>query len=721
MSSLNAECLYALLPAVYRIRDEQQGHPLRDLVALIAREFEGLEENVEQLYDDQFIETCADWVAPYIGDLIGYRPLHGVAAAVASPRAEVANTIAYRRRKGTAAMLEQLARDVTDWPTRAVEFFEQLATTQYMNHVRLHAPATAELRSLAKMLQQGGPFNAVAHTAEMRRPKAGSGRYNIPYVGIFLWRLQPFRLSNLPLTPDAADATGTKFRFNPFGADLQLFRLPQTEKLISHIAEPANVPDPLRIREIALQVRAAQQTSLVVSQTQDYGDGRSFVLRRSGAVVPINRLGPPASPDDPPSPAIPELRIADLRDIVDSGGTVIGWAHEAVALPKVILVDPERGRVFLGIDRAAEHAAAPFSADFHFGFSRAIGGGEYARTPGGALLATQRSASQSEALQPHLDAIAGGGRLVIKDSLTYAQTPVPVFKVKGVTAVGAPGLEVVITARDGARPLIEASGQVELDIGPRGKLILEGLVISGGTLQLTAPAAGDDEPRELVLRHCTLVPGLALHPNGNAVSPAATSLVVKNPFVTVRLEHCIVGALQITRDATVLLNNCIVDAGSPDAVAFEGTGVGESGAEMTIEDSTVIGKLHLRLMLLASNTIFLARLAAPDSWPAPVWVERKQDGCVRFCFVPTGSLTPRRFHCIPIDAQPDVLPHFTSLRYGDPGYAQLRSTTNAAIREGADDGGEIGVMHALHQPQRETNLRIRLDEYLRFGLQAGIF
>ena len=25
-----------------------------------------------------------------------------------------------------------------------------------------------------------------------------------------------------------------------------------------------------------------------------------------------------------------------------------------------------------------------------------------------------------------------------------------------------------------------------------------------------------------------------------------------------------------------------------------------------------------------------------------------------------------------------------------------------------------GVMHALFQPQRETNLRIRLDEYLRF-------
>src|SRR3954468_9512999 len=110
MSSLTAERLYALLPSVYRLRDaEQEGEPLRALIAALAGQFAVLEENVEQLYDDQFIATCANWVAPYIGDLVGYRPLHGVPADIFSARAEVANTIAYRRRKGTALMLEQLA------------------------------------------------------------------------------------------------------------------------------------------------------------------------------------------------------------------------------------------------------------------------------------------------------------------------------------------------------------------------------------------------------------------------------------------------------------------------------------------------------------------------------------------------------------------------------------------------------------------------------------
>ena len=33
----------------------------------------------------------------------------------------------------------------------------------------------------------------------------------------------------------------------------------------------------------------------------------------------------------------------------------------------------------------------------------------------------------------------------------------------------------------------------------------------------------------------------------------------------------------------------------------------------------------------------------------------------------------------------------------------------------------MGVTRQLHQPQRESNLRVRLDEYLRFGLEAGWF
>jgi len=88
---------------------------------------------------------------------------------------------------------------------------------------------------------------------------------------------------------------------------------------------------------------------------------------------------------------------------------------------------------------------------------------------------------------------------------------------------------------------------------------------------------------------------------------------------------------------------------------------------------------------------------------------------------PADSIAPRRHRCLPSAALPRVQPQFSALRYGLPAYMQLRGTTPLAIRTGADDEGEIGVMHALMQPQREANLQLRLAEYLRFGLAAGLF
>jgi hypothetical protein len=701
-SSLTADRLYGLLPAVYRQRDAEQGEPLRALLAVFAQELGVLEENVEQLYDDQFIETCADWVTAYIGDLIGYRPLHGVSPRISSPRAEVAHTIAFRRRKGTALMLEELAQDVTDWPSHAAEFFEQLATTQYMKHVRLHAPASADLRNLRAMLQRGGAFNQVAHTAEMRRPESGAGRYNIPNVGIFLWRLLALRLSAVPLTPDAADASGRKFRVNPLGADVRLFRRAQTEDDISHLAEPVNVPEPLSVRSMALAVRQAQASVVPPPDARlddDYGALESILL---------------SQPGNPPTPLpVGKLRLCDLRDILDNSGNVIGWNHEDGVPAGTIGIDPERGRVLLG---AA--ADGPLLATFHYGLARAIGGGEYERTPEGADLATQRSVGNSGPMQPGLDAIAGGGRLIIADSRTYAQTPV--FKVDAVLAPDAPGHGVVVAARNPARPLIAASSDVLLSIGGRGRLVIDGLVFSGGALRL--PATADDESRELVLRDCTLLPGRTLKPDGTAASPGAVSLIVEHPFARVTLERCITGPIHAVAEAQVELRHSIVDAGAPVNAAYAADDAGGPGAELSVTECTIVGKVRTHLMRRASNSIFFARLGPlpAETWSAPLSAERKQEGCMRFSYVPSGSITPRRFRCVPDDEHPHVLPHFTSLRYGDPGYGQLRHATDASIREGADDGSEMGVLHPLFQPQRETNLRIRLDEYLRFGLHAGV-
>jgi hypothetical protein len=115
--------------------------------------------------------------------------------------------------------------------------------------------------------------------------------------------------------------------------------------------------------------------------------------------------------------------------------------------------------------------------------------------------------------------------------------------------------------------------------------------------------------------------------------------------------------------------------------------------------------------------------------------------------VRTGSRTPRRYRCQPelaaaaaverarardpllTQAERDLIragvqgwlvPAFTARRYGRPAYAQLRLAAPREVRTGAEDGAEMGVYCHLKQPQRESNLRLRLEEYLPFGLEAAV-
>ncbi|HRP22095.1 MAG TPA: hypothetical protein PK925_15830, partial [Alicycliphilus sp.] len=78
MSLLTPERLYQLLPAIHRLRDAEQGQPLRALLAVIEEELTALELDAARLYDNWFIETCDEWTVPYIGDLVGARPIRPV-------------------------------------------------------------------------------------------------------------------------------------------------------------------------------------------------------------------------------------------------------------------------------------------------------------------------------------------------------------------------------------------------------------------------------------------------------------------------------------------------------------------------------------------------------------------------------------------------------------------------------------------------------------------
>jgi hypothetical protein len=153
-----------------------------------------------------------------------------------------------------------------------------------------------------------------------------------------------------------------------------------------------------------------------------------------------------------------------------------------------------------------------------------------------------------------------------------------------------------------------------------------------------------------------------------------------------------------------------------------GAAIDAPQTDVEIEKSTAIGAVNVR-SLEAGNSIFTGLVV----------VERRQEGCVRFSYLSGVSKTPRRYRCQPDLALTDVTdadeqaaikarmnPSFTSDDYGHFGYCQLSRACAEEIRSGAEDGSEMGVFSFLKNPQREANLRESLDEFLPFGLEAGV-
>ena len=81
------------------------------------------------MWEDQSIETCDDWVIPYIADLLATNLVQSLDAR--GQRIDVAKTIYYRRRKGTLAVLEEIAANITGWDARVVEFFRRMGRTRH--------------------------------------------------------------------------------------------------------------------------------------------------------------------------------------------------------------------------------------------------------------------------------------------------------------------------------------------------------------------------------------------------------------------------------------------------------------------------------------------------------------------------------------------------------------------------------------------------------------
>ena len=369
-ASTDADALYALLPAFVRMRDQTQGGGvLQALVGVIAEQAQVVSANLDQLYDDQFIETCAPWVVPYIGDLIGFTPVRPPGPGQPSAtRAEVADTIGYRRRKGTLAMAEQLCSDVTGWPGMAVEYFTRLSTTQYVrNHLRPDN-TIVDVHSAITAIDTGSAFDLPPRTADVRRIDSGRGRYNIPNIGLFVWRLAPYANFGHP-----AFAVGpNRYTFDPFGGDVPLVNLPAVTASTFALTSRVNLP---------------------------------FFLQRYPLYAGVQPYAAPA----PVGIAVNGTAVA---------AAAIGWCDLSSWAPPTtagisVAVDPVLGRLVFAT-ATAPAATDAVTVDYTYAFSGDYGGGAYDQ-PAPATEAQLTAANITAAELP----TATGQLLEITDSGIY--------------------------------------------------------------------------------------------------------------------------------------------------------------------------------------------------------------------------------------------------------------------------------------------------------------
>lgn len=763
-SFMTADKIYELLPAFYRLRDAEEGLPLKALIDVIARETGIMEDDITQLYKNWFIETCAEWVVPYIGDLLEVRGLHELEDVPGfSRRAFVANTLTYRRRKGTAPVLEQLAFDTTGWRARAVEFFQLLQTTQHINHHRPHNVRTPDLRHVPQLELIDTPFDSAAHSVDVRHINNQRGKHNIGNIGLFLWRLQSYPMPRafavpVPVGPGVPEGCYT---LNPMGMDMRLYNRPLAETRITHLAEEVNVPGPLRRRPLYDELESRRNPFLpLASPVYTYFDDRVNSPSPPVIQVFLNQEEEPVPPEqllicnlDPWHPAPAEKSYS--RPTPGDPDTI-----ETGQRPIKAAVDPVNGRVVVSDPASVSQVLVSYS----YAFSGDVGGGPYNRRTSmeQALqrpVTWQRGVSKeatsvaSEIIYENLaDAVddwngqpAGTvGLITIMDNYSYRESLTAAHKIEipeGSVLVlsaadwpaqnvegGVPGQRERPVGRfsaDKLRPHIGGNISVKGTASPLSKsggtLVLNGLLIEGKVSVLSGNLG------ELQLAHCSLLP-----------SKGGLNLDLQNERTHITMERCICGPIDITPGIDGLtISQSIIDNGSLPADDNE-QAIAALQTPLKISAVTLMGSVKVR-SIVAENSVFTGRLM----------IQRRQTGCVRFSYVPPGSVTPRRFRCQPqleIDIETEaaqkqkegllsdaekslvsqevlerMAPSFTSRTYGFPAYGQLSRHCHQALKTGADDGSEMGVFYILKQPQREANLRNTMNQYLPFGMEAGIF
>jgi hypothetical protein len=758
--------LYNLLPAIYRPRDELAGRPLQALLAVIENEFNLLEIDLAATYDNWFIETCDAWVIPYLADLVGIADQAIFEQPFFGQRRLVANHIAYQRRKGLAAILALMARDVSGWHAYVVDLSQRVAQTQSMKHVKRSQGKTLDLRQGEELALLGTAFDRAARTLDVRRVDADTRSGSLPglvspnALGLYLWRLQSYpvrqaqagvpagirphyryetRHSNGLVRTRSILIKTRHFTFDPLGRELPLFIQPETIDHLDGPVGPGHFPQPLTRKMLAVDLAqpgsASNQSDFSLEDDQKssryYGPQKEIAIWLNGCLVPADEILCGSIRNDNTADWDEQLRAFNKRDE-----------------RKTAVVDPENGRLLL----ARAVARDKVTVNYTYGFSHNLGSGPFRQDgPDAADRPARQNAARIDIVKSSLpldwddtiqrvrcrekvtvsslkealdlwQELCGHGPstdqppLACEDGRNKVQPPQAIIRFldSGTYHLSGPlqpslpsGSYLSIEAAPGERPTIMVKKRYsQAPRKPKGP----------------GPIANDDVFDRHFRLQGLLVRGRVALP---AVSAGKLDFQIKGctfldgldlhisekVLLDFKISSSVIDSIRVEpsvdRKGSLLIEDSLVRGG----VSTKQSGDHKDSFVTGIYRSTIFGDAELLNISQIKDSILMGRLTVEK-------IEMEQV-VMQYSYV-AGTDLPEtnRAYCI-IGSQ--VQPVFTSTQPTHPGYAQLRVACPQQIRNGASNGAEMGAFNSLQENRREANLKLILPDYLPLGQKIGLF
>ena len=766
--------LYERLPEIYRLKDLGDNNvipagQLKTFLESIEKAFGLIHENIEDLYHDFFIETSNDWVIHYIGDLLGTSILKGKEWNL---RADVADTIKLRRRKGTISAIELLTFNLSQWSVLCVEIRDRLVWTQNLNHQRLFSlipgvPIT--LSEANNNLPRGGtvavrnpsalslintPYDPYAHHADLKKIQPGNLYYNLPNLAVFVWRLKTY---TVPVTrpvfntiTDRGTGLGAdqarfivRFYIHPLGIPCKLFNnkgydpeeIPQRKSRLensphpiiparlSHgtvVGDPANYVSINTYDETGSNLPALENAALQFHLPQSMFDGLIF------------------PPEDPDSANHWSFR----------GENLCAWEEglDRAMEDNEVAIDPIIGRVIFAFDKkpAADALRDFLLVTYTYASVGPVGAHPISRNNTVSGTVDYRSVNfhqNPNGLRDALNNIQDSANQIIVEIQDSMVHDLDLSTISNGTS-GANDIRLssslIIRAADNQRPIIRLARPLKFrpkkisESGGEAKNLLvrlEGLYITKDenwdtNFSTSAALIEKAALNRLEIVNCTLNPGGNKLLDGSDTGGRASAIPgirLRNNYMLsgddrknfgeipeIILQNSICGSLFIDSDHLLWLKDTIVDS---------------SSKRFAISGAKNFSRTWGPELVVEGTTIFGKLRVKETRGNGGVWLNRlvvlnHQKGCIKFSyFSGNADKLPQNHGCV---SGTDSRLGFTSKEFGAPAYAQILSGSDFRILERGPQDDQMGAYGFLKEAHTWRNLKIRYREFMPAGTRELI-